>query len=466
MKRVELKEIIAKGEGENVEFKRSFGRECIEAVCAFANTRGGTVLIGVVDGGEICGVSLSEETVQQWCNEIKTKTSPAVIPDVEVFETQSGSVILLRVDEYPVKPVNFKGRYYKRVKNSNHQMNSSEVATVYLATFNLSWDAYAYPNASLDQLDDRKIKHFIDRVNRTRRFVLDDDPVSSLRKLHLIRENDAPTGAAMLLFAKDPLPFRIHIGRFKTPSMIIDDKQVEGTLFESVEEAMTILIGHIHVAFDFDGSIQRKETFQYSLEAIRETLLNAVVHRDYTNPSDIVIKVFDDRIVFYNPGKLYGDLTVEDLHRDDYHSQLRNKLVAESFYLTGDIEKYGSGFVRMRGYLKDAPGTSMTYCEAGNGFEVIHLPNLVVPESESRPESRPESRLESPLAEKVIVLLGQREAGKMEISKSLGHKTVSGELKKQIKRLLNMGLIEMTIPEKPNSRLQKYRITDKGREIL
>ena len=463
MTQAELKEIIASGEGENVEFKRSFGRECVEAICAFANTCGGRLFVGVVDDGKICGVSLSEETVQQWCNEIKTKTSPAVIPDVEVVETESGSVVLLKVDEYPVKPVSFRGRYYKRVKNSNHQMSSSEVATMYLATFNLSWDAYEYPNASLEQLNETKIKRFVERVNGTQRFALDDDPVAALRKLHLLREHDKPTGAALLLFAKQSLPFRIHIGRFKTPSMIIDDKRVEGTLFESVEEAMTILIGHIHVAFEFDGSIQRKEKFQYSLEAIRETLLNAVVHRDYTNPSDIVIKVFDDRIVFYNPGKLYGDLTVEDLHRDDYHSQLRNKLVAEAFYLTGDIEKYGSGFVRMRGYLKDAPGTSMTYREAGNGFEVIHLPAEVEPRAQSGARSGAQSGAQSTL---VVKMLADQPLSANEVTEKLGLKSKTDALKRILKDLLEGDFIEYTLPEKPNSRLQRYRITDRGREIF
>ncbi|MCU0858215.1 MAG: putative DNA binding domain-containing protein, partial [Pontiellaceae bacterium] len=296
MTQAELKKIIVKGESENVEFKRSFGRECIETVCAFANSSGGRLLVGVTNAGEICGAELSPETLQDWCNQIKMQTSPAVIPDIEVLETESGPVAVIDVDEYPVKPVNSRGRYFKRVQNSNHQMDSSEVANMYLATFNLSWDAYEYPNASLDQLDKRKIRAFIARVNGTKRFALKGDPVSALRKLHLIRENNKPTGAALLLFAKNPLPFRIHIGRFKTPSMIIDDKQVEDTLFEAVEAAMKILIGHIHVAFEFDGSIQRKERFQYSLEAIRETLLNAVVHRDYTNPGDIIIKVFDDRI--------------------------------------------------------------------------------------------------------------------------------------------------------------------------
>jgi len=85
------------------------------------------------------------------------------------------------------------------------------------------------------------------------------------------------------------------------------------------------------VAFSFDGSLQRKERFAYPLPALREVLLNAVVHRDYTNSSDIQIKIFDDRITIFSLGTLYGGLTIEDLNTDSYQSRTRNKLVAEAF---------------------------------------------------------------------------------------------------------------------------------------
>ena len=81
-----------------------------------------------------------------------------------------------------------------------------------------------------------------------------------------------------------------------------------------------------------------------------------------------MIKIFDDRIVLSNPGKIYGNLTIEDLQRDDYVSSIRNKLLAEAFYLTGEIEKYGTGFVRIRKMLKDYPETSFSVSEIGDFF--------------------------------------------------------------------------------------------------
>ena len=95
----------------------------------------------------------------------------------------------------------------------------------------------------------------------------------------------------------------------------------------------------------------------------------AIVHRDYKNASDIVIKIFDDRIIFTNPGKIFGNQTIQDLERNDYVSSLRNKLLAEAFYLTGDIEKYGTGFIRIRESLEGYPDIKFAFSEQGDFFK-------------------------------------------------------------------------------------------------
>jgi len=176
-----------------------------------------------------------------------------------------------------------------------------------------------------------------------------------------------------LLFAENPLQYHIHIGRFKSPSIIIDDRQITDTLFEAVEQAMKFLVSYISVSFQFNGNLKRKERFAYPLQALREVLLNAVVHRDYANSSDIQIKVFDDRITIYSPGRLYGGLTLADLNTDTYQSHLRNKLIAEAFYLTKNIEKYGSGFIRIRKELKAYPEVKFVIEEISDGFLVTFL---------------------------------------------------------------------------------------------
>lgn len=136
---------------------------------------------------------------------------------------------------------------------------------------------------------------------------------------------------------------------------------------------MKFIVSYISVGFTFNGSLQRKERFAYPLSALREVLLNAVVHRDYTNSSDIQIKIFDDRITIFSPGKLYGGLSMADLSTDYYHSRLRNKLIAEAFYLTKNIEKYGSGFIRIRKELEEYPEIKFTVEEIGDGILVTFV---------------------------------------------------------------------------------------------
>lgn len=146
-------------------------------------------------------------------------------------------------------------------------------------------------------------------------------------------------------------------------------RMLNGTLFDVVEDTMRYLIGQIKVAFEIEGMpTQRTEIFEYPLPALREIVLNTIIHRDYLSPIDIQIKIFDQEITFYNPGTLYGNLTVEELKKDNYQANARNKLLAEAFYLTGDIEKYGSGFIRIRKEIKEYPTMKMEFNEIPNGF--------------------------------------------------------------------------------------------------
>ena len=214
----------------------------------------------------------------------------------------------------------------------------------------------------------RKFDAFVQQINAGWRFALGRTKgTEALLKLNYISQSQ-PTWAAMLLFAKEPLRHHIHIGRFKSPSLIIDDRQITDTLFEAVDQAMRFIISYVPVVFEITGAVPRIERFAYPLPALREALLNAVVHRDYKDGSDIQIKIFDSSISIFSPGRLYDGLTLTELQHDHYRSRLRNKLVAEAFYLTTGIEKYGSGFIRIRQSLLDYPEVQFTVEELSGGL--------------------------------------------------------------------------------------------------
>ncbi len=114
--------MIPSSENVNTEFKTSFSDEVIISLVAFSNAKGGSVYMGVNDRAEVNGVEIGKETIQNWVNEVKNKTSPQIIPDAEVIDMEEKSVLVFSVTEYPIKPVSFKGRFYKRNGNSNHLM--------------------------------------------------------------------------------------------------------------------------------------------------------------------------------------------------------------------------------------------------------------------------------------------------------------------------------------------------------
>ena len=397
-------------------------------------------------------MTLGKETLNEWLGQIKSATSPALIPEINAHSIDGKTIVEIEIREFTVKPVHTRGRYYKRIASSNHALNTGEIADLYMQSLQLSWDAYEARGYTVNHLSEVKIQRFIRLVNQHGRFALDEtDPHAALEKLNYLR-NGHPTWAALLLFAQEPMRHNVHIGRFKTPDMIIDDRQFTDTLFEMVEQAMKFIVSHISVAFEFDGSIQRKERFAYPLPALREALLNAVVHRSYTDPSDIQIKIFDDKITLFSPGTFYGGLTVAEIRADNYRSSLRNKLVAEGFYLVNAIEKYGSGFIRIRRALRDYPEVQFDVEEKFGGV-MVAFAQKNKPADSGSPQVTPQV---TPQVEQLLVVI-QGEMTRQELMAALELKDRKHFANTYLKPALAAGAIEMTLPDKPSSGLQKYR---------
>ena len=177
--------MIFPSESQYTEFKTSFTDEVIVSLVAFANAKGGQVYIGVNDNGEVIGIGLGQETIAKWINEIKQKTAPSIIPDVEITEKDGKPLVVFSVQEYPVKPVSVKGRYYCRRQNSNHLLSVDEISNMHLQTRNSSWDFYPDPKHTIADIDLDLVQHLIDRMNR-RGMNIYDSPEVYLRKKNFV----------------------------------------------------------------------------------------------------------------------------------------------------------------------------------------------------------------------------------------------------------------------------------------
>ncbi len=378
--------MIPTQESHQLEFKLSFQDEVIVSLVAFANSKGGTIYIGVADNGEVKGVQIGKETLAHWSNEIKNKTAPVLLPDLEEVEMEGKVVVKIVVPEYPVKPVSTKGRYYKRKGNANHQLSVAEVVEMHLKTLNSSWDAFPDQQHTIEDLSFEKVQAAIDRKNKTQ-LPTQDDPLTFLNKTGLIRD-DKITHAAFFLFHKEESYLStIELGRFQTEILIKDSARSQTDVLTQIDQVIDFVKKHINLEVIITGEAQNKQIWQYPLEAIREIVINMIVHRDYRSSSDSIVKVFADKIEFYNPGRLPEDITINDLLTNQYRSTPRNKLMADVLKNIGVIEKYGSGIQRIINLFKSENQPIPTFCNISEGFMVTAYSKTDQNPTRTRPEN-------------------------------------------------------------------------------
>jgi len=380
----DIVELIKQGESSLVEFKETFDKEAIETVAAFANTKGGSVLIGVSDKGKIKGLTIGKTTLRDWANQIAQSTEPRLIPEIEHLKIEGKEVAVIKIKEYPIKPISVKGKCYRRLGNANRLMTPQEIAEMHFHSIGTSWDAFPTEDKTLADIDLKKVEKYIREANATGRRKIEAGPQEVLGKLELVKDRKA-TWAAILTFGKEAqkplLQSAVHCGRFKMDkTQIVDDLMVETDLINQVAEAMKFIARHISVRYKFEGEPKRKEVWEYPLEALREAVINAIVHRDYTIPSNVQIEIYDDRIEIWNPGRLLPGITIDDLYKKEHKSVIRNKLIAQLFYDIGYIEKYGSGTIKIIDLCKRQGIPYPEFKEVFGGFSIIFRKDIFTEE--------------------------------------------------------------------------------------
>ena len=348
---------IREGEGETLEFKEQWNEHCLEAVASFVNTKGGALLIGVEDNGTILGWDGGDRDLQIVINRIVGILG--IHPAVSIRKEQKKPVLVIEVKPGSIL-VSCRGRYYHRVGNSTREIPSEQLGLYFVAKLGAQWDSITN-GYSFDLIDVTAVRRFPELAKSRLPFAKEDDSAESvLRKLGLIRDGKVTRGA-VLLFGKDPQAIftsaQIHMGRFKDDITIIDDKILKGNLFTQLESVIQLFRTYLQVRYEFEGNsreeeplsaMQRKEIWDYPIEALREAVINALIHRDYFPAgAEIHIRVYDERVVITNPGTLPEGITVDELKHEGHPSILRNPLLAQVFYYGELLEKWGTGTSRM-----------------------------------------------------------------------------------------------------------------------
>ncbi len=337
-------------ESETLEFKRQWTDRALEDLAAFANTRGGTLLVGIREDGEIVGAKVDDREIQRIANLIAAHLG--ITPSIRVVEMEGRPVLDIRV-EPALGLVSYRGRYLRRVGTTNRDFAPDELARHLLERSGRTWDGL--PSGwTLAEVDPKALENFA-RLARTKLPYLDPkNPKQTLQNLELLSDGRLKN-AGVLLFGKRPQRLfpqaQVRIGIFRG-NQILDSHDFKGTLWQQLEGAMERFRQVLKVRFEIKveeatlEGLQRKEVWEYPLEALREALINALIHRDYTIPADIQIKIHEDRLEIWNAGELPPPLRPEDL-RGPHRSVLRNPLVAQAFYFAGLIERWGTGTTRI-----------------------------------------------------------------------------------------------------------------------
>ncbi|MEM2281952.1 MAG: putative DNA binding domain-containing protein [Candidatus Hadarchaeales archaeon] len=348
----EILKLLKKGENTTLEFKESFAeeKEILETVCAFSNSAGGKIVVGVDDRGKVKGVALGKNTLQNFLNKVKSSMEPAILPQVEQINIGGKKLVILQVSEGIDKPYFLKGVAFKRVGKSNQRIPRDELEKMILKKYKEIISFEDRPvQTSLDVIDESLIVEFVREASLVRRVDLRfGNKEEFLRKFGGLRDGK-PTTCALLCFSKSPqlqLPYAmVKCGVF-TGGALRRETEVGGDLRAQISGTLDFLRENLTLSFKIDREGRRVETYEIPLEALREAIVNALAHRDYSIPSPVYVKVFEDRVEVTNPGELPEPLTPEDLKRD-HPSILRNQKIANFLFLSGFIERWGRGTNKM-----------------------------------------------------------------------------------------------------------------------
>ena len=335
------------GEKHIIEYKRQWDDEWLKWLCGFANADGGTLYIGISDKQHIIGVYNSKKLMEDIPNKIVSKLG--IYPDVRLLEEDGKEIIEIEVAPSQ-ESVLLDGVLYKRVGATNQIVKGQALKDFYARKLNATWDSRIIRGATLDDIDSEAIKYFLRKgidKGRLPKESVDDSVEKVLKNLEVITDDDELTLAALLLFGKNPqhycLNARIKIGRFgHSQAALMNQDLIDGDLIRMADRVMEALDAKYLIRPIHYEGMQRREPMELPEEGLREILYNLEIHKDYNGP-DSLIRVFDDRITFWNQGSLPAGITPESIFRP-HDSQPRNRLIANAFYMAGFVEAWGRGY--------------------------------------------------------------------------------------------------------------------------
>lgn len=471
--------LLLEPEGKQLEFKRDLSSplNVLKTLVAFANSAGGRLVIGVDDARQVVGVAdpLAEE--ERICNLIADAIAPRLLPNVELMSMGDATVLVVEVFPSGARPhyLSKQGSeqgVYLRLGSSNRQAGPDWIAETRRAAAGLVFDEQPMPTLVMQDLDLEAMTRWFG-PERT----LDTAQLQTLKLLRADQGRLLPTRGAVLLWGHErELHFPdawVQCGRFRGQDKvdIFDQQDIHAHLPDAVNAIELFLKKHAYKSARF-GAMQREDVWSIPLTMLREAIVNALVHADYAQRgSPIRVAFFDDRIDIESPGFLLPGMTVQDMQSGV--SRIRNPVIARVFRELHLTEQWGSGVKRIfaDAAAQGLPEPRVTEIATGVRLSVfLAAPHDARPTAAQNPSlAQVSEQVGAQVSEQVTKLLlhcAAQPRSKQEMLVVLGLSNAYLNYKRHIVPLLEQGLIAMTLPDKPQSRLQRYRITTLGQILL
>lgn len=360
---------MAVHESQQLDFKQSWQDDHLKTLCAFSNAEGGTIYLGKDDQGQPVALSNPKKLLETLPGKIIQ--SLGVYPQVNLLEEAGLPVIDITVEASPL-PVSYHGKYYKRVGATNQELKGQALASFLMDRGGKGWDGQPEIKASLDDIDPATIETFRGLAAPRIPFIhTEEDILTLLQKLNLA-EGKHLKRAALLLFGKNPQRFYLQayvkVGLFASDAELLSDDVIQGNLFEQVAGTLDVLKSKHLIPKIYYEQWLRKQKLEYPENALREAIINAIIHKDYSGPP-VQISVYDDKLMVWNEGTLPSSIRLEDL-KTKHPSRPRNQLLSDIFYKAGYIEAWGRGTVTITQSCQQEGLPDPEFREAFGGLEL------------------------------------------------------------------------------------------------
>ena len=450
----QITQLVRVGESEMLELKQSTGRrrEATRTVCAMLNQLGGHLLFGVSPEGNVIGQQVSERTIEEVSAEIQ-RIDPPAFPELErVPLAQDREVIVVRVRQGPARPYVYRGAAYLRVGNTTLAMSADEYNRMLFERMHSEqrWENQPATGWSIKDLDVAEIRRTASEAVRRGR--LEDpgnwEPAELLRGLGLLHDGVLWRAAVALFGNTERIEFEmpqclLRVARFRglDRSEFLDNREFHGNAFTLLASAERFLRETLPIAGRFEADrFERIDEPLYPPLATRESLANALCHRDYSiGGGSMGVAVYDDRLEVTSTGTLHFGLTPEKLF-EPHESMPWNPLIARTFYRRGIIEKWGRGTLKMAELMTSAGLPRPEIEDAGGCVTVRFRPASVMQ------TSRVNLTLLTEQQQEVLALIDQagRAMALREIRAELGPQTNKRRLREDLATLRARGLVRAT----------------------